>query len=286
MRILFLGDVVGRSGARRSSRRCRACASATRARFRGGQRRERRRRLRHHRADPDRAARRRRRRRDHRQSRVGTSARRSCSSSVTTACCGRSIFRQARRAGAPVCSRRKTGADVLVINAHGPRVHGRSRCPFRAVERELEACGLKTRRRRDRDRLSRRGHLREAGHGLFRRRAGERGDRHAYPCADGRRADPQRRHRLYQRCRHVRRLRFGARHEQAGAAAALPHQDPDRPLRSRHRAKPRCAASPSRSTMHGAGAGNCADPTRRPAVADRAGVLSGCALRRSGGASR
>ncbi|MBC8013745.1 MAG: TIGR00282 family metallophosphoesterase [Methyloceanibacter sp.] len=38
----------------------------------------------------------------------------------------------------------KNGADVLVINAQGRVFMADLDCPFRAVERELDACGLKT----------------------------------------------------------------------------------------------------------------------------------------------
>ena len=72
------------------------------------------------------------------------------------------------------------GADVLVINAMGRVFMTELDCPFRAVEAEVNACGLKRGRGRDPDRFSRRGHQREAGAGLLPGWPGDRRDRHAH----------------------------------------------------------------------------------------------------------
>ena len=101
-----------------------------------------------------------------------TRRRRWCSSSARTGCCGRSTTHRARRARAPVCTRPRNGADVLVINAMGLVFMPELDCPFRAVEREIEACGLEAGRRRHPHRLPRRGDQREAGHGLLSSTAG------------------------------------------------------------------------------------------------------------------
>ena len=78
------------------------------------------------------------------------------------------------------------GQDVLVINAMGRVFMADLDDPFRAVEMELEACGLKTGADAILIDFPCRGDLGEGGDGLFRRRPGERADRNAYPCADGR----------------------------------------------------------------------------------------------------
>ena len=71
MRILFIGDIVGRSGRTILLERLPEADRRLEARSRRGQRRERRRRLRHHRGDLQRPDRRRRRRHHARQSRLG-----------------------------------------------------------------------------------------------------------------------------------------------------------------------------------------------------------------------
>ena len=58
-------------------------------------------------------------------------------------CSGPSTIRRARPAGAPASSRRANGADVLVINAMGLIFMPELADPFRAVDAEIDACGLK-----------------------------------------------------------------------------------------------------------------------------------------------
>ena len=82
--------------------------------------------------------------------------------------------------------RAANGAEVLVVNAMGLIFMPELGCPFRAVDAEISACGLK----RGADAIlvdfPRRGHERKAGHGLFPRWARQLRDRHAYACADRR----------------------------------------------------------------------------------------------------
>ena len=84
------------------------------------------------------------------------------------------------------------GADVLVINAQGRVFMADLDDPFRAVERELEACGLKT----GADAILIDFHAEATSEkeamGYFVDGRASCGDRHAHPCADGRRADPAR----------------------------------------------------------------------------------------------
>ena len=102
----------------------------------------------------------------------------------------------------------RNGARVLVVNVMGTLFMPALDDPFQAVTRELSACSHRQRlRRRDR-RHARRGVEREADDGLFPRRQGLARHRHAHACADRRLEDPSRRHRLHDRRRHVRRLRF------------------------------------------------------------------------------
>ena len=114
----------------------------------------------------------------------------------------------ARNAGhaAPICSRRRSGARVLVINVLGRVFMDALDDPFAAIEREIEACPLGHGLRRGGRRSSRRGVEREAGVRPFRRWAGLARRRHAYPCADRRLSDPAARHGLYDRRRNDRRL--------------------------------------------------------------------------------
>ena len=89
----------------------------------------------------------------------------------------------------------KNGARALVVNAMGRIFMDPLDDPFAAVDRELAACPLRQRRRRHRRRHPRRGDQREAVDGLFLRRPREPRGRHAHPRADGRPAHAARRHR-------------------------------------------------------------------------------------------
>ena len=73
---------------------------------------------------------------------VGTSGRRSYSSRGRTACCGRSTIPSARRVRAPGCSGPRTAPKVLVMNALGRIFMDALDDPFLAVEREIAACPL------------------------------------------------------------------------------------------------------------------------------------------------
>src|SRR6266516_2932520 len=94
----------------------------------------------------------------------------------------------------------KNGARVLVVNAMGRIFMDPLDDPFAGDERE-------------------------AGDGPFLRRTREPRRRHAHARADRGPPDPAARHRLHLRRGHDRRLRFGDRDEQGGAAVAVSDQD-------------------------------------------------------------
>ena len=77
----------------------------------------------------------------------------------------------------------KNGQRALVINAMGRIFMDALDDPFAAVDRELAACPLARGRRRHHRRHALRGHQREAGHGLFLRRPRQPHGRHPHPCA-------------------------------------------------------------------------------------------------------
>ena len=259
MRLLFIGDVVGRSGRAAVLEQVAAPARPLAARFRRRQRRERGGRLRPHRGDlransspPGRCG-------DARQSRLRPDARRSCSSTASRASSGpanypsgtpgrgASVIESAKRRAAPGRQRAR------------PHLHGRARRPVRAPSSASSASvrwargatprsSTSTPRRRARN--GRFGHFVDGKASLDRR--------HPYPCAERRSSHPGRRHGFRHRRRHDRRLRFGDRHGQGGAAAPLHHPHPLRPVRA------------------GAGAGDAlrgrgGDRARRPDQSDRAG---------------
>ena len=100
----------------------------------------------------------------------------------------------------------KNGKRALVINAMGRVFMEPLDDPFAVLNRELDACPL--REAADAIVVDFHGEAteREAGHGLFLRRPRQPRGRHPHPCADRRSPDPDRRHRLYDRRRHDRRL--------------------------------------------------------------------------------
>ena len=75
----------------------------------------------------------------------------------------------------------KNGKRALVINAMGRIFMDPLDDPFAAVERELAACALEDRRRRHRARHALRGDQRKAVDGLFRRRPRQPDGRHPHP---------------------------------------------------------------------------------------------------------
>ncbi len=129
----------------------------------------------------------------------------------------------------------KSGADVLVINAMGRVFMPDLDCPFRAIDAELTACALKS----GADAILIDFHAEATSEkqalGLFSRRPRQRRDRHPHAHADGRRARAARWHGLHVGCRHVRRLQFRARHGKRRADQPLPDKNPARALRAGRR---------------------------------------------------
>ena len=123
-------------------------------------------------------------------------------------------------------------ADVLVINAMGRIFMTEIDDPFRAIDAELTACRLK----QGADAIFIDFHAEATSEkqalGYFRRRARHGRRRHAYARADRGRARAAERHGLHVRCRHVRRLQFRARHGHRGADQPLHHQDSAPALRA------------------------------------------------------
>jgi metallophosphoesterase (TIGR00282 family) len=122
-----------------------------------------------------------------------------------------------------------SGRRVLVINVMGRLFMDPLDDPFAAVDRELEACALA----QVADAIVVDVHAeatseKEAlAHHLDGRVSLVVGTPH--PCADVRPPDPGRRHRLSLRRRHVRRLRFRPRHAEGGGDPPLPPEDAGHP---------------------------------------------------------
>ena len=141
----------------------------------------------------------------------------------------------------------KDGRKLVVVNAMARLFMDTLDDPFAAVER---APGRASPGRGDSDpaRFPRRGDVGKDGDGLFLRRPRLRRARHPLPRAHRRSPHPAQGHGLHDRCRHVRRLRFGHRH------AGRKPRSPASPRRCRAsgccrpRARRRCAACWSRPT--------------------------------------
>ena len=73
----------------------------------------------------------------------GIKRRRWCSSSARTGCCGPINYPPGTPGKGAGLFKARNGAEVLVINAMGLIFMPELDCPFRAVDRELDACGLK-----------------------------------------------------------------------------------------------------------------------------------------------
>ncbi len=163
----------------------------------------------------------------------------------------------------------RNGARVLIVNVMGRIFMDALDDPFAAVERELVRLRAQARGRRHHRRHPLRGDQREAGDGRVLRRPRLAGGRHPHPCADRRPSGAAGRHRFHLRRRHDRRLRLHHRHDQGRAAQPLPAQDSRRAGSSRRSARRRCARSRSR-------------PTTRPgsrAMSARCGLAGGWSRR-------
>ena len=103
-------------------------------------------------------------------------------------------------------------------------------------------------------RLSRRGHVRKDGDGLASRRQGHCGCRHAHARADRRRADPAEGHGVPDRCRHDGPARFDHRRRDRGGARAFSERDAgairdrDRPTRGSTRSSSKRTRRPGSAT--------------------------------------
>ena len=125
----------------------------------------------------------------------------------------------------------------------------RSTIRSRRSSASLSACALKTGADAIIIDMHCRGHEREAGDGLFRRRPRQPRGRHAHARADRRSPHPAGRHGVHVRRRHDRRLRVGHRHEQGRAAVAFPRDAFRQASSSRRTVRRRSAASRSKPTM-------------------------------------
>ena len=109
---------------------------------------------------------------------------------------------------------------------HGPHFHGRARRSVRRRRPRADELPAWQGGRRRHRRYARRGDERETGDGVFLRRPGEPRSRHPHARTDRGSARHVRRHRFHERCRHDRRLRFGHRHGQGRAVDAVSAQNP------------------------------------------------------------
>ncbi len=115
---------------------------------------------------------------------------------------------------------------------HGPHLHGPARRSVRGGRARAGRASARRDRGRHHHRHARRSHQREAGDGPFLRRPRQPGGRHPYPRADRRPSGSAGRHRLHVGRRHDRRLQFGHRHGQGRAAQPVPAPHFHQPLRA------------------------------------------------------
>ena len=207
MRILFIGDVVGRSGRTIVNERLPGLIADWKLDLVVDQRRERRRRLRHHRGDLQRADRRRRRRHHARQSRLGSArgagVHRARAAADPPGQLSQGHARPRRRAGRHQERQARAGDQ-----RHGPHLHGRARRSVRRGRARARRLSAQVGRRRHHRRHALRGDQREAVDGLFRRRPRQPGGRHPHPLPDRRSPHPAGAHRLRVGRRHDRRFRI------------------------------------------------------------------------------
>ena len=117
------------------------------------------------------------------------------------------------------------GARVLVINAMGRIFMDPLDDPFASIERELAACALQQRADAIVIDVHAEATSEKQAMGYFCRRPRQPRGRHPHPRSDGRPSHPARRHRIHVRRRHDRRLQLGDRHGQGRAAQPLPAQN-------------------------------------------------------------
>ena len=126
----------------------------------------------------------------------------------------------------------KTGRSALVINALGRLFMEPVEDPFGRIGAELDASPLGRTTCAIVVDFPLRGHRRKARGWALLRRTSQPRRRHAYPYAQRRRQDPARRHRLHDGRRHDRRLQLYRRYGKGRAAAALYNRRHYRPLRT------------------------------------------------------
>ncbi len=255
-----------------SSRNCRACARDLALDLVVANGGERRRRLRHHPEDLRRALQGRRRLHHHRQPCLGPEG-------------DDRLHRQRSQALAPdQLPRRHAGqgqrhlSDPARQESHGRQHHGAAvhdplDDPFQAAEQLLRAHKLGG--NVDAILIDFHGEAtsEKMAMGTLPRWQGVAGGRHPHPCPDRGPPDPARRHGLSDRCRDVRRLRFGDRHGEGdpdrppSPRRCRPSGSPPRAVRERSAAsmsRPMTSpALPGRSSPSASGA-SCRRPSRRP----------------------
>ncbi len=171
------------------------------------------------------------------------SARRWCSSPARRACCARSTIRPARRARGAAMIDAKNGARVLVMNVHGPRLHGcagRSRSP--RSSRELAACALGSAADAIVIDIHAETTSEKQAMGFFAdgRASLVVGTHTHVPTSTS--GSSSQRHRLHVRRRNDRRLQLGDRHDKARSRSAASSAR-SRPASSSRRADPRRSAA-------------------------------------------
>ena len=173
MRLLFLGDVVGRTGRNAVTTTLPGLRERLKLDFvvvngenaAGG--------FGITEAILERAARCRRRRRDARQSRLRPEGGAGLHRAPGRVCSGPSTIPPGTPGRGAGLFKARNGADVLVINAMGRMFMAELDDPFRAIDARAHRLPAEARRRRHRHRLPRRGDEREAGARPLRRRARE-----------------------------------------------------------------------------------------------------------------
>ncbi len=167
------------------------------------------------------------------------------------------------------------GRSALVLQAMGRLFMDALDCPFRATAEALAQLPAGRHGAGDRRRSPCRGDQREDGLRPLVRRPGVAGRRHPHALPVGRRPDPARRHGVPVRCRHVRRLRQRDRHgRRTPAGQRFWRKMPGERLAPAEGEATVCGVFVETDAAHRPRAPDRAGPHGRPPVADDAGRLA------------